>query len=318
MALFQPTRRRVNSRRPFEGPNDAPACGTEQGVNLFDADPVRAGERFETLLSRRNVVIERIVSAAYEDGEVYTQPQDEWVVLLRGEATLQMEDASQDANPERVSSRGDADPGSARHADGDGASVARPVLSADSIALRSGDAVYIPARRRHRVTKCSGDAIWLAVHIHATRPPASCSIEDATPERIAAMCAEVPELSATTAETIASRVGLRRALMQVAVIDGEDAGFKVGYADTPERFYSWIGGVRPAFRRRGVALRLLESQHAWCAAEGFETIEVKTYNRFRGMLMMLMRAGYEVFAVQANGAIVLRRSLTAELVPGTP
>ncbi len=249
-------------------------------VNVFEAVAPEAGERFETLLSRRNVVIERIVSAAYEGGEEYTQAQDEWVVLLRGEATLQIEGAPQ--------------------------------------AMGAGDAVYIEARRRHRVTKCSGDAVWLAVHIHATRPPAECSIEDATPERIAALCAEVQELSATTAEVIASRVGLRRALMQVAVIDGEDAGFKVGYADTPERFYSWIGGVRPAFRRRGVALRLLESQHAWCAAEGFETIEVKTYNRYRAMLMMLMRAGYEVFAVQGNGAIVLRRSLTAEHEPGTP
>ena len=240
-------------------------------MNLFEADPPQNGERFEALLTRRNVVIERIVSAAYTDGEVYVQAQDEWVALLAGSATLEVE------------------------------GEARP--------LRAGDATYVRAGVAHRVTECSGDAIWLAVHIHATRPPAECVVEDATPERIAAVCAAVPELSETTADTIAARVAGRRALLQIAVIDGADAGFKVGYADTPERFYSWLGGVAPDFRGRGVAVRLLQSQEAWCRAQGFATVEVKTYNRFRAMLQMLVRSGYEVFAVQGNGAIVLRKDL---------
>lgn len=244
--------------------------------NLFAGEAPTEGERFEALLSRRNVVIERIVSSAYVDGEVYRQGWDEWVALLRGSAELEIESSRR--------------------------------------TLRAGDFAYIPAETPHRVRSCSGDAIWLAVHIHATRPAAACAIEEASPERIASVMARVPELSAMSAPEIAARLD-RRSLAQVAVIDGDDVGFKVGYADTPSRFYSWIGGVVPEHRGGGVARALLDSQHAWCAAQGFETIEVKTYNRFRGMLKMLIAAGYEVFAVQANGAIVLRRSFGRVAAP---
>ncbi len=256
--------------------------------NLFEADAPDDSERFERVLARRNVVIERIVSAAYTDGEVYQQPQDEWVALLAGSAELELEGA-----------------------DGRAVIDARDAEGARRVALGPGSHVYIPANTRHRVRSCSGDAIWLAVHIHPTRPAAPCAIEAATPARIAALCARVPELSSTSAEAIEARIAGRRSLAEVAVVDGEDAGFKVGYADTPSRFYSWLGGVVPEHRKGGVARALLESQHAWCASEGFETIEVKTYNRYRGMLKLLIASGYEVFGVQANGAIVLRAPSSA-------
>ncbi|MEM1081592.1 MAG: GNAT family N-acetyltransferase, partial [Pseudomonadota bacterium] len=42
-------------------------------------------------------------------------------------------------------------------------------------------------------------------------------------------------------------------LVLVAEIEGEAAGFKVGYPLSENTFYSWLGGVLPGYRQQGVA-----------------------------------------------------------------
>ncbi len=97
--------------------------------NLFtDAAPPHDGERFETILAHKNLVIERIVSSASAAAQEYVQAQDEWVLLVQGEAVLQ--------------------------------------VAGDSIALKSGDHLFLPAGVPHRVMHTSNGAMWLAVHLH--------------------------------------------------------------------------------------------------------------------------------------------------------
>ena len=99
--------------------------------NLFiNAEPPASGERFETLLVRRNLVIERIVSSSDAVPTEYVQPQDEWVLLAQGSATLN-------------------------------------VAGAD-VELKAGDYLYIPATVPHTVKHTSDGALWLAVHLHQT------------------------------------------------------------------------------------------------------------------------------------------------------
>ena len=94
-----------------------------------------AEERFEALLERGGVRVERIVSMGHHspEGFWYDQPGAEWVLLLRGSASLRFHD----------------EPGPR--------------------ALAPGDWVFIEARRRHRVEQTSADppAVWLAVHLPA-------------------------------------------------------------------------------------------------------------------------------------------------------
>jgi cupin 2 domain-containing protein len=97
--------------------------------NLYaDAEPPGEGERFETLLAHRNLVVERIVSSAAVTPSEYVQTQDEWVVLLRGEALLE--------------------------------------VAGEAVALAPGDHVFLPAGTAHTVRRVSEGAIWLAVHLH--------------------------------------------------------------------------------------------------------------------------------------------------------
>lgn len=88
----------------------------------------------ETLVQARSVRIERIVSngQASPDGFWYDQSEDEWVVVLAGAARLQFE-------------------------------------GEEPLAMKAGDAVLIPAHRRHRVEWTTPDepTIWLAIHFRS-------------------------------------------------------------------------------------------------------------------------------------------------------
>jgi len=98
-------------------------------ANLFTkANPPPEGERFDELLRHRNLLIERIVSSAVITPQEYVQPQDEWVLLVQGEAVLRV----------------------------DGASVA----------LKAGDYLFLPAGTPHTVERTSEGAMWLAVHLY--------------------------------------------------------------------------------------------------------------------------------------------------------
>ena len=99
--------------------------------NLYQGLPTASGaEQHFELLSRPGLRIERIVSTgqASPPGFWYDQTQEEWVLLLQGDATLAFED---DASPRR---------------------------------LQAGDYIHIAAHRRHRVEATSALAIWLAVY----------------------------------------------------------------------------------------------------------------------------------------------------------
>jgi cupin 2 domain-containing protein len=97
--------------------------------NLFsDTSPPCEGERFQTLLAREGLVIERIVSSSRIASTMCMQEQDEWVVLLRGQAVL-------DVDGQRVP-------------------------------MDSADYVFLPSKTPHTVQSVSDGALWLAVHLH--------------------------------------------------------------------------------------------------------------------------------------------------------
>jgi cupin 2 domain-containing protein len=107
--------------------------------NPFANVPTRLpDELVETVFASGSCRIERIVSQGHASpaGFWYDQDRDEWVVVLRGRATLRFE--------------GDMEP----------------------LELGSGDHVIIPAHRRHRVDWTTPDepTIWLAMHYDREHP----------------------------------------------------------------------------------------------------------------------------------------------------
>ena len=89
-------------------------------------------ELFECIFKKDSLLIERIVSNGHVTpaGQWYDQTEDEWVILLQGQATLLFE------KTQRL------------------------------VRLTPGDYLLIPAHTRHRVewTLPDFNTIWLAVH----------------------------------------------------------------------------------------------------------------------------------------------------------
>ena len=86
-------------------------------------------EIFETIISKSNIKIERIISKGHksEPNFWYDQDQSEWILILKGEARLQFEDKS--------------------------------------IYLTSGDYLNIAPHQKHRIdwTTPEEETIWVAV-----------------------------------------------------------------------------------------------------------------------------------------------------------
>ena len=100
-------------------------------TNIFDGISQHlSSEVIETLVNAPGVRIERIVSHGQNSPDAfwYDQEQDEWVILLQGAARVQFE--------------------------------------VETIDLKPGDYISIPAHKRHRVEWTTPDAptVWLAVH----------------------------------------------------------------------------------------------------------------------------------------------------------
>ena len=100
--------------------------------NIFADLPTSFKEEvFEEIISKKDLKLERIISKGHttKDGEWYDQVEDEWVMLLKGEAVLEFENSS-------------------------------------SIRLKEGDYINIPAKTKHRVswTSLHVETIWLALH----------------------------------------------------------------------------------------------------------------------------------------------------------
>ncbi|MET4106954.1 GNAT family N-acetyltransferase [Hymenobacter sp. UYP22] len=135
----------------------------------------------------------------------------------------------------------------------------------------------------------------------------------------------VPDLSAllsaaleTTAAELADDVLYQQQRQPVQVWlayeDDQLVGCKLGYERKPGHYYSWLGGVHPGFRGRGIAAELMRQQHAWCAAQGYHRVRTHTYNRWRAMLLLNLRHGFDIIGtVQSSRGltIVLEKELTA-------
>jgi cupin 2 domain-containing protein len=100
--------------------------------NIFEAIPDHLEQEiFEQLVNSEHARVERIVSKGHRSPESgwYDQEENEWVLVLKGEAMLSFEDQP-------------------------------------SVHLHEGDFINIPSHKKHRVdwTDPGGATIWLAVH----------------------------------------------------------------------------------------------------------------------------------------------------------
>ncbi len=78
-----------------------------------------------------------------------------------------------------------------------------------------------------------------------------------------------------------------------AAYDGQDlVGFKIGYATAYNRYYSWLGGVHPDYRRQGFARQLMTRQHNWLSHSRFVKLETQVASQNTAMIELNKNAGF--------------------------
>ena len=95
-----------------------------------------------------------------------------------------------------------------------------------------------------------------------------------------------------SSESLASRLRDKKYFIQVAEENHQLLGFKIGYELDRDTFYSWLGGVIPSARKKGVAQKLLGHQEAWVRQNKYSQLRVKSRNQFPNMLNLLIRNNY--------------------------
>lgn len=91
-------------------------------------------------------------------------------------------------------------------------------------------------------------------------------------------------------------------LALVAFSKGKAVGYKVGYEMTSRIFYSWMGGVLPEYRHNGVARKLMSKQHSLVQEMGYKVVRTYTENKYRDMLLLNIRFGFDVQGVMNDSA----------------
>ena len=97
-----------------------------------------------------------------------------------------------------------------------------------------------------------------------------------------------------------------------ARMDERLVGFKLGYAVTSLRYYSWLGGVQPSFRRLGIARELMTRQHEWIGSRGYQQIETEAVQDNQGMTQLNGSAGFVAVGTkrtESDSRIIYRKTL---------
>ena len=75
--------------------------------------------------------------------------------------------------------------------------------------------------------------------------------------------------------------------------DHNPIAFKIGYQrDIDGSFYSWMGGVLPNYRRKGIANNLADHQDIWAKKNGYKSIRMQTREKHIAMLALAINRGF--------------------------
>ena len=93
-------------------------------------------------------------------------------------------------------------------------------------------------------------------------------------------------------------------LVLIAYFENQPVGFKAGYPRGGDHsFYSWMGGVIPEFRRKGVAQLLATEQEDWAKQQGYSQVWFKTRNQHKAMIMFGLNNGFYITDVQLRNQV---------------
>ncbi|MFQ5429638.1 MAG: GNAT family N-acetyltransferase [Phycisphaerae bacterium] len=108
--------------------------------------------------------------------------------------------------------------------------------------------------------------------------------------------------------------GRYNALLLVANLDDRPVGFATAFELKPTVFFSWLTGVLPDVRRRGIASQLHEAQCAWATEHEYHYLRMECHNAHRPILHMAIAMDFNIVGVRwdpdrADNLIIFEKTL---------
>ena len=90
-------------------------------------------------------------------------------------------------------------------------------------------------------------------------------------------------------------------LMLIAYLDAKPIGFKIGYRQSHDTFYSAKGGILADYRRKGIARKMLYNMIEHVRLQGYKRFAFDTFpNKHPGMTILGLDEGFNVVKADFN------------------
>jgi predicted GNAT superfamily acetyltransferase len=124
-----------------------------------------------------------------------------------------------------------------------------------------------------------------------------------------------PEKKAGLLNEILMALDGREYLILAAFNDSKPVAYKIAYrsGNRKECLYSWLGGVHPHHRRKGLARKLIHIQHEWAREQGYTYVETHTWGDNPAMMILNLHEGFvavgSLSAIDRPGTRIIMRKL---------
>jgi GNAT superfamily N-acetyltransferase len=111
-------------------------------------------------------------------------------------------------------------------------------------------------------------------------------------------------------------LGRYNGLRLIAALDERPVGFFLGFELKPSVYFSWLFGVLPEFRRKGIASQLMDAVHIWVADHGYNWIRFECQNEHRPMLHLAIAREYNVVGIRwdpdlGSNLVIFEKEMTS-------
>ncbi|ASV69506.1 GNAT family N-acetyltransferase [Cytobacillus kochii] len=104
-----------------------------------------------------------------------------------------------------------------------------------------------------------------------------------------------------TSDNLITNMLSKSKLLVIIAKDGKKiVGYKIGYTIDSTKFYSWLGGIDANYRKQGIASILMKKQHQYLRNNGFRIVQTKTMNKWRNMLILNIKSGFDIIHTYTN------------------
>ncbi len=138
---------------------------------------------------------------------------------------------------------------------------------------------------------------------------------------LAEFAVTIPEMAVKSA---VGHVWQREAFNCLAIREsGQIVSYMVGKPQTNNTYFIWLCGTAPAARGKGYAKLLLKAHENLASEAGCSWVTVDSKNRYPGMLITLIRSGYQLYHLEVRDsddlhAIQFHKQLANQTMPQTP